>query len=253
MTFYELYKILDAKFPEALRCEWDNDGIMCADDLYAPCEKVLISLDVTNEAVEYAIKNGFDTIISHHPLVFKGQKALSSLNFTQNKLISLVKNCVRVMSFHTRLDAGNGGVNDALLSILGFDKSENDPADPIGRICTLDKETTLEKFAYFVKEKLGSSVISYVGEKPVKRVYVVGGDGKDLIENALSCEVDTLLTGNASYNSMLDASEMGLNIIEAGHFYTENPVCALLEKYVKELCQNVHVEKFNSNKIKTIS
>jgi putative NIF3 family GTP cyclohydrolase 1 type 2 len=45
MTFYELYKILDAKFPEALRCEWDNDGIMCADDLYAPCKKVLISLE----------------------------------------------------------------------------------------------------------------------------------------------------------------------------------------------------------------
>jgi dinuclear metal center YbgI/SA1388 family protein len=252
MTFYELYKALDAKFPEALRCEWDNDGIMCADDLYAPCKKVLISLDVTNEAVEYAIKNGFDTIISHHPLVFKGQKALSALNFTQNKLISLVKNGVRVMSFHTRLDAGNGGVNDALLSTLGFDKSENDPADPIGRICTLDKETTVEKFAYFVKEKLGSSAISYIGEAPVKRVYIVGGDGKDLIENAISCGADTLLTGRASYNTMIDAKDMGLNIIEAGHFFTENLVCNKIKSDVESICNENEIEIFDSFNVKII-
>ena len=252
MTFYELYKALDAKFPKSLMCEWDNDGIMCADDLEAPCKKVLISLDVTNEAVDYAIKNGFDTVISHHPLVFKGQKSLSALNFTQNKLISLVKNGVRVMSFHTRLDAADGGVNDALLSLLGFDKAENDPLDPIGRICTFEKEISLDDFASQIKKTLGSSAISYVGNRAVKRVYIVGGDGKDLIGNALSCGADTLLTGNASYNSMLDADEMGLNVIEAGHFYTENPVCALLEKYVLALCKDVEIELFNSNKIKTI-
>lgn len=252
MTFYELYKALDAKFPQSLRCEWDNDGIMCADNLEAPCKKVLISLDVTDEVVKYAIENGFDTVISHHPLVFKGQKSLSALNFTQSKLISLVKNGVRVMSFHTRLDAGEGGVNDALSAIIGFAKSEKDPLDPIGRICTLENEVTIEKFASMVKDKLGSHVVSYIGNRPVKRVYIVGGDGKDLIENAISCGADTMLTGNASYNSMLDADEMGLNIVEAGHFYTENPVCNLLEKYVKELCDNLKTEQFNSNKIKTI-
>ena len=252
MTFYELYKALDAKFPKSLMCEWDNDGIMCADDLEAPCKKVLISLDVTNEAVDYAIKNGFDTVISHHPLVFKGQKSLSTLNFTQNKLISLVKNGVRVMSFHTRLDAADGGVNDALLVALGFDKGESDPLDPIGRICAFENEISLDDFASNVKKALGAPSISYVGSRAVKKVYVVGGDGKDLIENAVLCGADTLLTGNASYNSMLDADEKGLNVIEAGHFYTENPVCALLEKYVLALCKDVEIELFNSNKIKTI-
>ncbi len=252
MTFYELYKALDARFPQSLMCEWDNDGIMCADSLDGAVNKVLISLDVTAEAVDYAIKNGFDTIISHHPLVFKGQKAITPLNYTQKKLLSLIKNGIRVMSFHTRLDAGNGGVNDALADVLGLKVTERDESEPIGRICELDSEMPIADFASLVKEKLSAPTISYVGEHGVKRVYLVGGDGKDMIPNAICTGADTLLTGNASYNSMLDAEEMGLNVIEAGHFYTENPVCRLLGLYVKELCGNIELELFNSNKIKTL-
>ncbi len=252
MTFYELYKALDARFPQSLKCEWDNDGIMCADNLDDAVKKVLISLDVTVEAVDYAIKNGFDTIISHHPLVFKGQKSLTPLDFTQKKLLSLIKNGIRVMSFHTRLDAGDGGVNDALAELLGFKAIEKDLNEPIGRICTLDSEMSIEDFAHMAKEKLSAPIISYVGERGVKRVYLVGGDGKDMIQNAIDAGADTLLTGNASYNSMLDAQEMGLNVIEAGHFYTENPVCKLLDLYVNELCENVETGFFNSNKIKNL-
>ena len=76
MTFYELYKILDERFPTSLRCEWDNDGIMCTSNLENEVKRVLIALDVTMDTVRYAIENGFDTAISHHPLVFRGQKAL---------------------------------------------------------------------------------------------------------------------------------------------------------------------------------
>lgn len=252
MNFYELYKELDRLFPKELSCEWDNDGIMCADFFERPVKNVLIALDVTNETVDYAIKNGFDTVISHHPLVFKAQKALTPDNYTQRKLIKLVKHGIGVMSFHTRLDAADGGVNDTLAKLLGFSRIEKSPNEPIGRIGELESECEISEFAKNVKTLLGAPYINYVGERAVKRVYIAGGDGKDFISDAVICGADTLLTGNASYNSLLDADDMGLNVIEAGHFFTENPVCTTLENLIKSLDNTVKTALFVSNKVKTV-
>lgn len=252
MNFYELYSELDKRFPKSLSCDWDNDGIMCADDLTRSVKKVLVSLDVTSDTVEYAIAHGFDTIISHHPLVFHSQKAVSPLDYTQDKLIRLIKAGVGVMSFHTRLDAANGGVNDTLATIIDFSKIETDPMEPIGRICTLGLKTELSSFAEKVKNALGAPAVLFSGAREVSKVYVVGGDGKDMIPRAIECGADTLLTGRASYNTAIDAAEMKLNIVEAGHYFTENPVCYSLEKLILSIDPNISTKIYNSNRITVI-
>ena len=147
MKIKELYAALNEKYPTALSCEWDNDGIMCADNLDREVEKVLVALDVTENTVEYAIQNGFDLIISHHPLVFSSQKSLVETKYTQRKLIKLIKAGVCVFSFHTRLDAVNGGVNDVLSNLIGLESVEVDDVDPVGRIGVLPGKTELSTFA----------------------------------------------------------------------------------------------------------
>ena len=250
MTFYELYNKLSILYPLNLRCEWDNDGIMCATNLNAQVKKVLISLDITMEVVDYAIENEFDTIISHHPLVFRSQKGLTPENYTQRKLIKLVKNNINVMSFHTRLDAVSGGVNDVLSSALNLLNVHSDNVEPIGRIGELQVELPLSTFVENVKSATQSPLILYSGNNLVKKIYIVGGDGKDLIENAIACGADTLLTGRATYNTMIDASDMGLNIIEAGHFFTENLVCNKIKNDVLSYDKNIQADIFNSFNIK---
>ena len=249
MTFNELYKKLNQLYPTELRCEWDNDGIMCADSLDKEVKRVLIALDVTMDTVNYACENGFDTIISHHPLVFRSQKSLTPLAYTQNKLIKLIKNSLCVMSFHTRLDAAANGVNCTLASLLGLKDVTTDEADPIGRIGYLSKKTALSTFAENVKESLNSPFVLFSGNKQVNKVYVVGGDGKDLIENAIANGCDTIVTGRASYNCAIDACDMGINIVEAGHFYTENPVCSTLKTTIAQIDNSIEVEIYNSNNI----
>ena len=70
------------------------------------------------------------------------------------------------------------------------------------------------------------------GKNTVHKVYVVGGDGKDSIDNAISSGCDTIITGRGSYNTTIDAQDMGINIVEAGHFFTENPVVfSLMESF----------------------
>lgn len=252
MTFRELYSKLDKMFPRELSCDWDNDGIMCMPAPDNEVRRLLISLDITGDVVDFAIKNGFDTIVSHHPLVFKAQQSLSVDNYTQGKLIKLVKNDINVMSFHTRLDAAMGGVNDTLCKLLGLESATVDKIDPIGRIAILDAEASLEDFSEFVKETLGSNVVLFSGNKPVKKVYVCGGDGKDMIPSAIANGADTLLTGRASYNTMVDAEDMGLNIIEAGHFYTEDPVCATLKFIISDLDSSAEISSYSSNNIRVI-
>ena len=245
MTFRELYNELDKKYKKSLSCEWDNDGIMCMPSPDKKVEKVLVSLDITEDVVDFAIENGFDAIISHHPLIFKSQSSLSTDNHIQRKVIKLVKNNINAMSFHTRLDAANGGVNDALCNVLGFKSVTVDELDPIGRIAVLDKECSLGEFSKSVKENLGSPCVLFSGKRGVKKVYVCGGDGKDMIPLAIANGVDTLLTGRASYNTMIDAPDMGLNIIEAGHFYTEDPVCIDLMNAIYGIDNAIKTEKYD--------
>ena len=252
MTIRSLYDKLSFLYPESLRCEWDNDGIMCCADLDRDIKNVLIALDVTMDVVDYAIDNNYDLIISHHPLVFSAQKALTPEKYTQNKLIKLIKNDISVFSFHTRLDACQGGVNDVLCELIGLTQVEIDADEPVGRIGRLSNKTDISTFAKNVKSSINTPFVLYNGDKMVERVYVVGGDGKDLISRAISLGADTLLTGRASYNTIIDAKDMGLNIVEAGHFFTENPVCIKIKNDILSIDNSIKADIFCSYQLKNI-
>lgn len=253
MTVSELYRALDAKIPAALRCDWDNDGLMCEPDPNREVKKVLFSLDVTDEAIEYAVKIGADLIISHHPQIFRPIKAVNSSHLGGRKLIQLIQNNIAVFSFHTRLDCMKGGVNDVLAERLGLTDTEvfgDEETPDIGRIGTVE-ETTVGDFAALVHRVLGTPAMQTVDlGKPVRRVAVVGGDGKDFIPDAKAAAADLYLTGTLSYNSMVDGADMGLQLIEAGHFYTEHPVLERLGKWVNELCPRIECCYFDSNPVK---
>ncbi len=252
---YELYSYLDKLIPKHLSCEWDNDGMMVCPDKYAEVEKVLLTLDITAEAVEYAISEGFDTIISHHPLIFRPLGAINGEDHVSSKVISLVKGSVNAFSFHTRLDALDGGVNDTLADLLGIEDVEILPGDSdmIGRIGNLREPMSPEDFARLVKDQLGAPSVNLIdAQLDVSRVALCGGDGKSLLYTAFKSGADTFITGNASYNSMIDALEYPINVIEAGHFYTENQVLGFLADMIEEFDSNIEIEIFESNAIKTL-
>ena len=104
MTVREIYEMLSDRISEDLREEWDNDGIMCCADDLATVNRALVTLDVTEEIVDYAIDNGFDLIVSHHPLVFKPLNAIDPENHVARKVIKLIRAGVSVISLHTRAD-----------------------------------------------------------------------------------------------------------------------------------------------------
>lgn len=254
MTVKQLYTLLSERIPEYLREPWDNDGVMCCADGTAEVSRVLITLDVTEEIVDYAIESAFDLIISHHPLVFRPLAAIDEENHVSRKVIKLLNSGISVFSFHTRADKVAGGVNDRLAELLGLDDTRPFGEDLLGRIGRLDEPMELQDFAYRVKQLLGSDMIRYAdGYNDVHTVALVGGDGKDYIRSAIEAGADTYISGRIGYNVMEEAPEMGINLIEAGHFFTEQPVTEFFRELLIDFDPSLYTEVANSNVIKFIS
>lgn len=237
-----LYTYLNEKIPQELSCDWDNDGLMCALSPDKEINRVLLALDITQEVVEHAVQNGFDIIISHHPLIFHPLSAVNYTDSVSRRVMSLIRNDIAAFSFHTRLDAMTGGVNDVLASKLGLENTE--VFENIGRTGSLSEEMTVEAFAKTVKEKLCCDKVTYVdGGQKVRRVTLIGGSGKGYLECAIKDGVDTFVTGEMPYDAEITAKENGINLILAGHYFTENGICNYLEKLLSEYDSSLYVEK----------
>ena len=257
MTVRELYAKLDEMIPRALSCDWDNDGLMCCPDGKREVRRVLVALDATDAAAEAAIRGKYDLILTHHPLIFKGLRSIGDDNYIAAKAIKLLREGIAVMSFHTRLDALDGGVNDALASAVGLEGVESFYGDgqPIGRVGELSEEMDIESFAKLVKEVLGAPFVSFSDAgKSVKRVAVVGGSGRDFIFAARAAGADTYLSGELGHHPMTDEPDVkgAVNLVEAGHFYTEQPVCQRLCDIVLQIDPQIVCDVFYSNPIKAI-
>ena len=245
VTVNELYKYLENAVPGDLSCDWDNDGKMVLPCPDRTVKKVLITLDITESAVDYAADKGFDCIISHHPLIFSPLKNIDFENNVGRKVCKLIKNGRAAFSFHTRLDKVSGGVNDALADLLGL-KNVNDFSD-VGRMGETDV-SSLRDFAEKLKKGTGSDrVVCVYGGRAVKKVALVGGCGKGYLEEAYLCGCDTFLTGEMAYNYEIDAKEMGINLIYGGHYFTENGICKRLALLIENIGSGVKCEMFESN------
>ena len=255
MTVRELYAFLNEKIPPSLSCTWDNDGLMCCPDPDREVRRVLVALDITAEVVKTAIEGGYDAIVSHHPMIFSPLRAVEPSDPVARKVIDLLCGGVAAMSFHTRLDAVEGGVNDVLAEALGL--CDVTPfgldGEAIGRIGTLKKTMALAEFAALVKRATGAEqvLVSDAG-RSVYRVAVLGGSGSDDVKAAERAGADTDLSGELKHNWLTDAPERGMNLVAAGHFYTENPVCARLRELIREADGKVQVDIVNSNPVQVM-
>lgn len=255
MTVKELFDRLEERIPRELSCSWDNDGLMCCADMGCQVRRVLVVLDVTAEMVDRAIADGYDLIVSHHPLVFRPLKSVNPSDIVAKKVIRLLCAGVSVMSFHTRLDAVCGGVNDTLAAALGLQDVVpfGNDGETIGRIGKLEKSMTLDDFARRIKQVTGAPAVTVAdGGVDVERVAILGGSGSDDVGAARAAGADTYLSGELGHHHLTDCPEYGMNLIAAGHFYTENPVCQTVRKLLLEIDPTLIVDVADSNRIRTV-
>lgn len=231
MTVQTVLDYLWTLCPISYQESWDNVGLLLG-RASQPVEKVLLSLDLTGQVVDEAISRGCQLIVTHHPAIFKGEKRITDSDPMTEVDLRCMENRIAVISMHTNLDCAPGGVNDVLAALLGLRDVEvledgNEPG--LIRAGSVTPQT-LPVFAAFVKEQLHCPGLRFLDcGKPVHRVAVGGGSCFDLYELAISAGCDTFVTSDVKYHQFLSAAAKGLNLIDAGHFETENPVMFMLE------------------------
>ena len=236
----DILNFLKSHFPEEEKESWDNVGLMTGDSC-REIEKVLVCLDVTSDTVCEAKEFGADLIISHHPLIFSPLKNVVQDNGIGSTLIQLIKNDISVYSMHTNFDKADGGMNDLLAEKLGLldvrkyteDEllgSDGKAVDNIGRVGVLDVPMTLDDFADFVKATLGCRAMKVFGdgEESVHTVALCSGSGGSMMTAAYNSGADVYVSSDFNHHHAQSAHETGLNLIDAGHFETENIITDFL-------------------------
>jgi dinuclear metal center YbgI/SA1388 family protein len=116
-TVAAVVEFLERFAPPHLAADWDNVGLLLG-DRQAECRGILTCLTVTPEVVDEAAAAGAGLIVTHHPVLFRAVKRLTTGNPEGRMLLALIQAGVAVYSPHSAFDNTHGGINDALAERL---------------------------------------------------------------------------------------------------------------------------------------
>lgn len=226
-TTQEIFEVLDGLAPQALAMDWDNCGLQVGNRNRA-VNRVLVALDPFEDVCREADEIGAELIVTHHPLFFPSTSCINEDTALGRAASMLIRGGHTLYSCHTNLDIAKGGVNDRLAQVLGLQNVETIGAEGLLRRGTVAPQP-LEQFLATVKATLDCPGLRYCDSgKPCARIAVGGGACGSELREAADNGCDTFVTSDIKYNQFWDAQDLGINLIDAGHFYTENPVCAVL-------------------------
>ena len=248
-TVADILAFVETLAPRYMKEDWDNVGLNCG-HMDRPVKKILVALDPFTQVCQEAKEVGADLLVTHHALLWKPGFITDADTQGRNTLF-LIENGIAHINAHTNLDCAPGGVNDELarkLALVNVRVIRPQGVDEHGAEWGLLRmgdvpEQPLDAFLNRVKTLLGNEGLRYVdGGKPVRKVAVGGGSCAGGMREVVAAGCDTFVTADIKYNQFWDARDLGLNLIDAGHFHTENPVVAVLAKKIAAAFPEVEVK-----------
>ena len=260
MTVSDIAGIIEEIAPNELQEEWDNSGLLIGFE-NKPVVKLLTCLEINEEVVREAIRVGADMVVTHHPLIFQGVKAVRSSDYKGRVLMELIENEISVYSCHTPFDKVKGGNNDIIAERLGLTDIRNlngdDVASPskmisnrqeadIGRTGRFKKPVSYMQLIETAANQLNMSIRDFraVGslDTEIAKVGICTGAGADLVNMAAEAGCQLMITGDVKYHDAHTALEKGICLLDAGHYGTEKFFAAAMrEKLEKKLSGKVEI------------
>lgn len=224
----EIISSMEEFAPLELAESWDNIGLMTGTP-EAEITKAMLTLDVTLEVVEEAVREGCQMLLAHHPLLFKAVKTIDLQRAEGACLAAVLKHDLVVYAAHTNLDYAEQGINERLFQIA---------VEALGA-----GGLSLQEYAQKIKESLAARAVMVLparkGPGAVYRVMTACGAFDGDIARVLDCKADTLLVGEIKYHDALDLSENGVSVLAAGHYDTEKIILPILQTYLSQRHPNV--------------
>ena len=248
MECKKVIEILEKQSPKSYACDWDNVGLLVGRE-DKEIQKIYIALDATDEAIEEAIANGADMLLTHHPMIFKGMKRVTQEDFIGRRIIRLIQNDMVYYAMHTNFDVM--GMADLAEDYLGISDTRvleitsvsEIGEEGIGRYGSLKKEMTVRECCEEVKQAFSLENVKVFGEleRKVKTAAISPGSGRSVISNALQAGVDVLITGDIDHHEGIDAVAQKLTVIDAGHYGVEHIFIPYMEQYLKREAKELEI------------
>ncbi len=253
MECREVLEVLNRVADVSYACSWDNVGLLVGrrdKEIF----RVTVALDADDRAIDEAIANGSDLLLTHHPLIFSPMKRVTDETLIGRRLLKLLRRDMCLISMHTNFDVAPGCMGDLAADRLGL--LNRSPLEITGEglegpygigVVGEPREGSLlvEKLCAQVKEAFGlEGVQLYAPEimKPVTRIAVCPGSGKDEIRYAMEAGAQVLITGDITYHYAADAVAEGLAIMDAGHYGLEHIFIPFMESYLKKQLPQLSVD-----------
>ncbi len=197
--------------------------------------RVAAAVDAAEYSVDGAVTAGADLLLVHHGLFWANPSPLTGRMY--RRIAPLMRHNVAVYSAHLPLDAhpelGNCIRLARLLDLDPYARFASYEGRDIGYLARTDEE--LDAFRARVRAHLGEPVeVIRGGPGRVREVAVLTGSGAGFVEEAVRLGADTLLTGEAAHHTVVDARELGLNVVLAGHYRTETLGVQALAAHLEE-------------------
>ncbi|WP_300276091.1 Nif3-like dinuclear metal center hexameric protein [Peptacetobacter sp.] len=260
MKLNDIITKIENKYPLNLAYEWDNVGLIVG-DLSSDIKKIMTVLEANESVVDEAIDKNVNLIVTHHPFIFGKIKKITTDDYKGKLIHKLIKNNISIYSMHTNFDIAFDGLNDYFMKIMEIkntkvlDKidSYQDYCDGetygLGRIGELEESIKLKDLCNKIKKILKADSLRVVGdlEKEISKVAVVTGSGSEFAKLALNEGADVILTGDVKYHDAQDVLDMGMNLVDCGHFDSEDIFKDVMSDFLKNEFKDIEVMKSEIN------
>ena len=249
MKIKEVAEALERFAPLPLQEDYDNAGLQIG-LTESDVSGALLCLDVTEDVIREAASHGCNLIVAHHPLLFRGLKCISDVDYVQRCVREAILAGIRIYAAHTNLDNALGGVNFAMASRMGLTNvSFLAPATEGGSgiIGDLPLSLSAPEFLELLKSTFQTSRVRHNGfARSIRRVALCGGAGEFLIDEALKSEADAFVTGEIGYHRFFGLKE-SIMLAALGHYESEQYTIELLESILKKECPGLRTLKTTTN------
>lgn len=164
----------------------------------------------------------------------------------------LIKYKINVISIHTPLDLHENGVNKILADKCFLQNKRQVFVEYknglgygiVGNIDLISCKNYIEQ----IKKNFIQPIVFYGDfEKNIYKVAVLGGSGAFSINNAISKNVDILISSDFKYHDIQSALENSINIIDLGHYESEVIVLESLLEFLNSKNLNLKISIYNNN------
>ena len=240
---------IDSFAPFSLSCEWDNSGLQIG-SFEQEVDRVAVSLDLTDNAIEEAMERGCSCLVTHHPAIFEPLRSIRTETPLGRKILACLENRLSVISAHTNWDMSPRGCNWTLADLIGLEgrsslDTENDKAQWIGTCGVFDVPEEGPSLPEKLLERWNLSwVRDYNVPKTVTGLAIVGGSGGDLWPMAKARGCELFITADIKYHQVMEAVENGLGVIVADHGEMERATIPVLGSLLSEALriEVIHVD-----------